>query len=126
MSDPDGRHLAFPFRIGADGRTANTDTLDQHVKEELIQLLLTNPGERAFLPAFGGGARRLVFEGIQDTTESMTKAMISQAIGTWLKERVTIESLDVSAKDSTITIDIAYRIAGTDDQRQLRFQRQGG
>ena len=126
MSDPDGRHLAFPFRIGADGRTANPDTLDQHVKEELIQLLLTNPGERAFLPAFGGGARRLVFEGIQDTTESMTKAMISQAIGTWLKERVTVESLDVSAKDSTITIDIAYRIAGTDDQRQLRFQRQGG
>jgi phage baseplate assembly protein W len=126
MSDPDGRHLAFPFRIGADGRTANPDTLDQHVKEELIQLLLTNPGERAFLPAFGGGARRLVFEGIQDTTESMTKAMISQAIGTWLQERVTVESLDVTAKDSTITIDIAYRIAGTDDQRQLRFQRQGG
>jgi phage baseplate assembly protein W len=126
MSDPDGRHLAFPFRIGADGRTANPDTLDQHVKEELIQLLLTNPGERAFLPAFGGGARRLVFEGIQDTTESMTKAMITQAIGTWLKERVTVESLDVSAQDSTITIDIAYRIAGTDDQRQLRFQRQGG
>jgi hypothetical protein len=126
MSDPDGRHLAFPFRIGADGRTSNPDTLDQHVKEELIQLLLTNPGERAFLPAFGGGARRLVFEGIQDTTESMTKAMISQAIGTWLQERVTVESLDVSAKDSTITIDIAYRIAGTDDQRQLRFQRQGG
>ena len=126
MSDPDGRHLAFPFHIGADGRTANPATLDQHVKEELIQLLLTNPGERAFLPEFGGGARRLVFEGIQDTTESMTKAMVSQAIGRWLQERVTVESLDVSTKDSTITIDIAYRIAGTEDQRRLRFQRQGG
>src|SRR6185503_12085310 len=103
--DPDGRHLAFPFHVGADGRTANPATLDQHTKEELIQLLLTNPGERVFIPEFGGGARRLVFEGIQDTTESMTKAMVSQAIGRWLKERITVESLDVSAKDSTITID---------------------
>jgi phage baseplate assembly protein W len=124
--DPDGRHLAFPFHVGADGRTASPASRDEHVKQELIQLLLTNPGERAFLPEFGGGARRLVFEGITDTTESMTKAMVSQAIGRWLAERITLESLDVSAKDSTITIDVTYRIAGTTDQRTLRFQRKGG
>ena len=124
--DPDGRHLAFPFHVGADGRTANPASLDEHVKHELVQLLLTNPGERAFLPELGGGARRLVFEGITDTTESMTKAMVSQAIGRWLGARITLENLDVSAKDSTITIDVTYRIAGTPDQRTLRFQRKGG
>jgi len=124
--DPDGRHLAFPFRVGADGRTVNAASLDEHVKQEVIQLLLTNPGERAFVPEFGGGARRLVFEGITDTTESMTKAMVSQAISRWLSERVTLESLEVSTKDTTITIDIAYRIAGTADQRTLRFERKGG
>src|SRR5437773_9106212 len=124
--DPDGRHLAFPFRVGADGRTVNAASLDEHVKQEVIQLLLTNPGERAFVPEFGGGARRLVFEGITDTTESMTKAMVSQAISRWLSERVTLESLEVPTKDSTITIDIAYRIAGTADQRTLRFERKGG
>jgi len=124
--DPDGRHLAFPFHVGADGRTVNTASLDEHIKQEVIPLLLTNPGERAFVPEFGGGARRLVFEGITDTTESMTKAMVSQAIGRWLSERVTLESLDVSTKNATITIDIAYRIAGTADQRTLRFERKGG
>ena len=124
--DPDGRHLAFPFHVGADGRTVNPASLDEHVKQEVIQLLLTNPGERAFLPEFGGGARRLVFEGITDTTESMTKAMVSQAIGRWLAERVALESLEVTVKDTTITIDIAYRIAGTADQRTLRFERKGG
>jgi len=124
--DPDGRHLAFPFRVGADGRTVNAASLDEHVKQEVIQLLLTNPGERAFVPEFGGGARRLVFEGITDTTESMTKAMVSQAISRWLSERVTLESLEVSTKDTTITIDIAYRIADTADQRTLRFERKGG
>ncbi len=67
-----------------------------------------------------------MFEGITDTTESMTKAMVSQAIGRWLAERVALESLEVTVKDTTITIDIAYRIAGTADQRTLRFERKGG
>ena len=49
-----GRHLAFPFRIAPDGRTATPASLDEHIKGEIIQLLLTAPGERLFLPAFGG------------------------------------------------------------------------
>ena len=36
-----GRHLAFPFRIGTDGRTATPSSLDDNVRGELIQLLLT-------------------------------------------------------------------------------------
>ncbi|ASC73030.1 hypothetical protein XM38_039920 [Halomicronema hongdechloris C2206] len=55
MIPPDGRHLSFPFRIAADGRTAQVDTLEQHVRDELIQLILTNPGERLFLPELGRG-----------------------------------------------------------------------
>jgi len=126
MTLPDGRHLAFPFRIGADGRTARISSLEEHVRDEIVQLLLTNPGDRAFLPEFGGGARRLVFEGISDTTAAMAKAMISQALSRWLGERVTVENLDVGAVESTISIDLTYRIAGTEDTRRLRFQRDGG
>ena len=126
MTPPYGRHLSFPFRIGADGRSAQISSLDEHVHDEIVQLLLTNPGERAFLPEFGGGARRLVFEGISDTTAAMAKAMVSHALSRWLGERVTVESLDVNAVESTITIDLIYRIAGTEDTRQMRFQRDGG
>jgi len=80
MIPPDGRHLSFPFRITQEGRTATVASLEDHVFGEVIQLLLTNPGERLFLPEFGGGARRLVFEGAGQTTEALAKAMISQAI----------------------------------------------
>lgn len=126
MTLPDGRHLSFPFRIGADGRTAQISSLEEHVHDEIVQLLLTNPGERAFLPEFGGGARRLVFEGISDTTAAMAKAMITQALSRWLGERVTVENLEVNSVESTITINLTYRIAGTEDTRQMRFQRDGG
>src|SRR5688572_19172648 len=126
MSAPDGRHLSFPFRVGPDGRTATVETIDQHVKEEIIQLILTSPGERAFLPEFGGGARRLVFSPIGETTEAMTKAMISQALSKWMGHRITVEGLIVEAVESTITVDLKYRIAGTEDSRRLRFERSGG
>src|SRR5436190_16601551 len=74
MKPNNGRHLAFPFRIGGDGRAAQVATLEDHVRDELVQLILTNPAERPFLPEFGGGVRRLVFENIQDTTGAMVKA----------------------------------------------------
>lgn len=126
MTLPDGRHLSFPFHIGSDGRTAQITTLEEHVRDELMQLILTNPGERAFLPEFGGGVRRLVFEGAGDVTEAMAKAMISQALSRWLSQRLTVEDLVVEARNETIVVDLKYRIAGAEDSRRVRFERKGG
>ena len=63
-----GRHLAFPFRIGTDGRSVAPANLDEHVRGEILQLLLTNAGERPFLPSLGGNLRRLVFQGNDEVT----------------------------------------------------------
>lgn len=123
---PDGHHLSFPFHVGSDGRTAQITTLEEHVRDELMQLILTNPGERAFVPEFGGGVRRLVFEGAGDVTEAMAKAMISQALSRWLSQRITVEDLVVEARNETIVVDLKYRIAGSEDSRRVRFERKGG
>lgn len=101
-------------------------TLDEHVRDELVQLLLTNPGERLFVPEFGGGVRRMVFENAADTTAAITKAVITQALNRWLGHRVNLEELEVAVNDSTIEVTIRYRLAGTQDTRILRFQRKGG
>lgn len=126
MRPENGRHLSFPFRVGPDGRAAQVSTLEEHVRDELIQLLLTSPAERLFLPTFGGGVRRLVFESADDATAGLAKAVITQSVSRFLGHRVTLEELAVTAEDSTITIDLKYRIAGTEDTRVLRFQRRGG
>ena len=126
MSQDYGHHLSFPFCIGNDGRTAQVSTLADHVREELIQLLLTNPGERLFLPGFGGGVRRLVFEGADAATAGMTRATLTQAISRWLGHRVTLQDLQVTVENETIEVEIKYRIAGTEDTRIMRFQRKGG
>ena len=119
------KHLSFPFRIGSDGRTVQVPSLEAHIRDELIQLILTNIGERAFLPEFGGGVRRLVFENINETTAGVTKARLTQAISRWLGHRVTLEDLQVIVENTTLEVQIQYRIAGTQDSRIMKFQRNG-
>jgi phage baseplate assembly protein W len=121
MAAPDGPHLAFPFGIADDGRTRRVASLDQHVHDELIQLILTSPGERAFLPDFGGGVRRLVFERADEVGAAMAKSTLSDALSRYLGHRVVIEHLEVDARDSTLSIEVQYRLAAGDRSRRLRF-----
>jgi len=125
MSTSSGRHLAFPFRIAPDGRTAAPASDADHVRDELLQLLLTSPGERPFLPEFGGGVRRLVFEPTSDVLRGVVKARITQAISRWLGHRLTLEALEVEFAGELIEITVKYRPAGSADSRVVKFQRTG-
>jgi len=127
MALSNGRHLAFPFRVGADGRTAAPASDAEHVRDELLQLLLTSLGERLFLPEFGGGLRRLVFEPASDTLRNVVKARITQALSRWLGQRLTVEMLDVvwDSDAATLEVTLQYRPAGSTDSRVVKFQRSG-
>lgn len=118
-----GRHLQFPFHVGADGRSATPASLEAHVRGEIMQLLLTNPGERLLLPSFGGGLRRLVFERNDDVAAGLSKALITQALTQWLGHRVRIENLEVANEGPTLSVDLTYRILATDEVRRMRFER---
>lgn len=121
-----GRHLAFPFRVGADGRTVPPANLDEHIRGEILQLLLTNNGERPFLPSFGGNLRRLVFQGNDEVTAGLAKSNISQALSYWLGHRVKVISLDVDNQDAVLAIDLSYQVIDTGEQRRVRFEHGGG
>lgn len=118
-----GRYPAFPFQIGEDGRTACVTGHEQHVAQEVVQLILTAVGEREFQPGIGTNVRRLVFESLDEVTAGITKSTISQALSRWLGERAELEDLVVETADSTLTVDLRYRPAGSPDSRVLRLQR---
>jgi hypothetical protein len=121
-----GRHLAFPFRIASDGRSAAPRTLDEHVRGEVLQLLLTAPGERPFLPSFGAGLKRLVFERNDPITAALAKATVAQGLSRWLAARIRVESLDVVADDATLRVDLAYRVLATGEVHAISLRRQPG
>ena len=116
------RYLSFPFRVGSGGRTACVVDVDEHVRDEIVQLMLTALGERLFLPQFGTNVRRLVFENLDDTVAGLTKATIANALSQWLGDRVHVDDLEVGVDQSTITVDLRYRVAGS-DTHTMRFQR---
>jgi phage baseplate assembly protein W len=121
MNPPDGPHLSFPFRVGEDGRTRRVASFEEHVHDEIIQLILTSAGERAFLPDFGGGAKRLVFERADAAAAALAKATLANALTRYLGHRIVVEHLEVTAEESTLTIDLQYRLAGGARSRRLRF-----
>jgi phage baseplate assembly protein W len=121
-----GRHLAFPFRIGRDGRTAAPADVLDHVRGELIQLLLTAPGERPFLPSFGAGLKRLVFERNDPVAAGIANATVSRNLSKWLGQRVSVESLKVESIDSLLQVDLRYRVIATGEVRGMRLQDRDG
>jgi phage baseplate assembly protein W len=118
-----GRHLEFPFHVdGSTGRCAVASTPDEHIEQEVIQLLLTDIGERLFLPELGSNIRRMVFEGAEPASEGLTKATVSQALGRWLGERVVVEELTVVTEPGLVELALRYRRAGGADSRTVRFR----
>ncbi len=65
------------------------------VKCNLLQLLLTNPGERVMLPTFGVALKELLFEPATVLLEERARQMIAKAISIW-EPRVVIEDLFVT------------------------------
>ncbi len=118
-------YLSFPFRIGPDGRTASPPDLDAHVRDELLQLLLTTLGERLFLPELGTNLRRLVFENTGDSTLGVTQSIVADALQKWLGTRVSVEGLTVSTENSAIEVLLQYRPVGSSVMKVLKLQRTG-
>jgi Bacteriophage baseplate protein W len=117
-----GRHLAFPFRIGEDGHPAAPADLPDHVRGEVIQLLLTDPGERLFQPGFGAGLKRLVFEANDDVTAALARSRISKGLSFWLGERLELRALETTADESTLTVELVYQVRGEVQPRRVRFE----
>ena len=117
--------MAFPFHIGKDGRSAAPASIDDHVRGEITQLVLTAPGERLFLPQFGAGLRRPVFERNDDVAAGMAKALLTRNLSRWLGHRIAVEMLEVEADESTLNVDLRYRVIATGEAKQVRFQRKG-
>jgi phage baseplate assembly protein W len=108
--------------IGEDGRPETPADLSEHVKGEVIQLLLTDPGERAFQPRFGGGLKRLVFEANSDVTAGLARARLTEALSFYLGERLVVKELVTEANETTLSVDLVYELAATAEPRRLRFE----
>ena len=77
--------IDLPIRIGSDdGAIAGTSTTLESVKNNIINLLQTNPGERLMQPNLGVELRNVIFEPISESTLLSIQDIILDSFELWL------------------------------------------
>ena len=116
---PADRHdYAYPFRIDNASRQAQRVDYEAHVRQMVIQLLLTSPGERADLPEFGCGVRALIFAGNSDALSATAQMLVQQSLARWLSEHLKVRKVEVlppedTPEENAIVIRIEYELVST-------------
>ena len=112
--------VAFP--LDETNLFSGTQTIQEQIKSNLIDVLLTAPGERVNLPTFGVGIKNLLFEQAVDLVQlkETIQSQSDQYIGN-------IKIIDITSGLSNdmhiISLNIIYQLLldGTEENIQLNF-----
>ncbi len=124
-----GRGVAFPPRVGPDGRIAWSSG-PANVREALRVILLTAPGERVMLPGFGGGLGAYLHQPNVAATHRRIETAITDAVQRF-EPRVRLTSVDVAPADddaaaAVATVRYALVSSGLEEQLRVRVQLTAG
>jgi hypothetical protein len=98
-------NIQFPFQDDPDGKFLKmNDDVKQAIKADLLHLLLTNKGERLYMPDFGANLRKYLFEQNDDISYQAITNEINDAV------RKYIPNLTVNAITPTKSEDSIYAV----------------
>ncbi len=118
-----GRGIAFPPRLGPDGRFAWSEGRE-NVQQSIRIILTTEPRERVMLPQFGGGLKRFLFQPNTPATHRLIEKRITESLGRW-ERRIDLESVEVAADPDSPLAAIAtirYRLVATREPNVMRLR----
>lgn len=89
-------NIDFPFKDDPKGNFLSPTVVDERaIKADLVHLLLTEPGERLYLPEFGVRLRRHIFKPNLEEAHEAIKEDIKNAVAKWMP-MLTINDLKVT------------------------------
>jgi phage baseplate assembly protein W len=100
-----------------------TFSTSEQIKSNLVNLLLTNRGERIFNPEFGCGLREILFEQVTPLTEDNIRDTIISSINIYVPD-ITINNIEIINSENTYIVTVKYiiNISGNPDQIIVQFQ----
>jgi len=116
--------VSLPFN-GPAGPFNSTYSTKNQIKSNLINLLLTNKGERIMNPEFGCNLGRVLFEGITDDIKEDIKNLINTNVSIFVPE---IQLDDIIVEDApqynnnAISVIVKYRIRISQNADQVIVQ----
>tara|TARA_B100000427_G_scaffold276695_1_gene245738 strand:+ start:1991 stop:2383 length:393 start_codon:yes stop_codon:yes gene_type:complete len=86
------------------------------IKQSIVNLLLTNKGERPFNPDYGSNIRSYLFEPLDYATAGQVSSSIQNTL-TEFEPRITVISIDTSPNydQNGFEVELTYEIVGSDD-----------
>jgi phage baseplate assembly protein W len=116
--------VSLPFN-GPSGPFNSTYSTQTQIKSNLLNLLLTNKGERVFNPEFGCDLGRALFEGINENIVETITDLINTNVAIFVPEvQINNVVVDLSTPDNntvSVTVNYRIRISGTADQVTVQF-----
>jgi uncharacterized protein len=101
-----------PFKLRDErGAIAVTGDADRHLRDKIVAVLFTAPGERVNAPRFGVGLDRTVFEGLDELTIAAVEFRIAEGMRRELGDEALVDAVDVETdpENGQLLISISYR-----------------
>src|SRR5690606_7977522 len=121
MPTPQPVAIDLPFRIGPDGAVQTTRDVDRQVRQRLISIIGTIPGERVMLPEFGVPVADYLFHPDPLYVEQELSRLVAQQADMW-EPGLNVETvIPVYEDDGNVSrIDVFYQRTDTEDSDPLR------
>jgi phage baseplate assembly protein W len=112
--------------VARDGRgEVAFSAFEDDVRQSILIILGTSPGERVMRPDFGAGLRDLSFAPINDVTLALAQDRVERALTEW-EPRIDLKSVTVAVAGGrpelgTLLIQIAYAVRATNTSYNLVY-----
>jgi len=120
-------NIDFPFRDSKKGFYFNLNSSDKSaIRSDLMHLLLTNKGERLYLPDFGCDLRKYIFEPNDQITHDKIKDSLNESIKQYIPNLIVDEiSFSHNDIDELIIVTLKYTVTegtfSSNDNIQITF-----
>ena len=115
-----GRGIAFPPRVGADGRVRWSEG-EPNIREAIEIVLKTDRDERLRLPEFGGGLPQYMFEPNTPATHHRLAEAIRRALDAW-EPRISVQAVEVvedPADGEAAVATVLYKLVATQSSERV-------
>lgn len=120
-----GSGWAFPPAFDSHSKCAKLVSAEEDVRQSLVILLSTSPGERIMHPTFGCNLHEVVFENISHNVIAQVKDLVKRAI-LFFEPRIDLLNVDVDVSpenylEGRIDIYLDYLIRRTNTRSNMVF-----
>jgi phage baseplate assembly protein W len=122
VSEIIGTGVSFPLRVDRLGSVALSSG-DEDVREAIMVILGTAPGERPMRPEFGCGIHNSIFDSVDAAMLGRIEHEIRDALDRW-EPRIELLEVDFDLSrvgEGVLVIELTYVLSATNDVRNLVY-----